>query len=158
LRYFTELAARKQRRTVSSFIEWAIDQALYLVDWPIDDEIGPPAKLMDAAPRLWDPDEADRFARLALYYPDILTYDEQVLWKLIEECEALWLVDLEKRKGYRASSVEDWLLYPALRKHWEALKKVANGDADRSILPEPEEAHESRSIYERKMRESFGPR
>src|SRR4051795_7355266 len=28
LRYLTELAARKQRRTVSSFIEWAIESAL----------------------------------------------------------------------------------------------------------------------------------
>jgi len=28
LRYLTELAARQQRRTLSSFIEWAIDSAL----------------------------------------------------------------------------------------------------------------------------------
>src|SRR5262249_53773761 len=144
LRYLTELAARKQRRTVSSFIEWAIEQALFLVKLELD-EASPPTNLVEAAALFWDPDEADRFAKLALNYPDLLTYDEQVLWKLIQDCEALWLVDFDKRKGHPGYQIDDLLRYPALRKHWETLNKVASGEADISILPEPEEAHESRA-------------
>jgi hypothetical protein len=37
------------------------------------------------APRpsdLWDVDEAERFAKLALGYPHLLTHEEQVRWKL----------------------------------------------------------------------------
>jgi hypothetical protein len=157
LRYLTELAARKQRRTVSSFIEWAIEQTLSLVQLPPLDDTSPPIDLVDASTRLWDPDEADRFAKLGFYYPDLLTYDEQVLWKLIQECEALWLVDFDKRNGFMGYQLEEWLLYPALRKHWEALKKVANGEADISMLPEPEEARESRAKYEMKKYENFSP-
>jgi hypothetical protein len=42
LRYLAELAARKQRRTVSSFIEWTIEEALkniYLHDYEGDDAV-----------------------------------------------------------------------------------------------------------------------
>jgi len=85
LRYLTELAARRQRRTVSSFIEWAIEHALPAVRL----EEGPPevTDLDLASVILWDPDEADRLAKLALYYPGLLTYEEEVLWKLIQECD-----------------------------------------------------------------------
>ena len=143
LRYLTELAARRQRRTVSSFIEWAIEQALSLVMLPGDTSSGH-IDLEHASALLWDPDEADRLVKLGLYYPDLLTYDEQVLWKLIQECEALWLVDFNQRRGLLPHEQDTKLLYPALRKHWEALKKVAAGEADISILPGPEEARISR--------------
>ena len=139
LRYLTELAARRQRRTVSSFIEWAIEQALSLVMLP-GDPSSEPIDLEYASIVLWDPDEADRLAKLGLYYPDLLTYDEQVLWKLIQECEALWLVDFNQRRSLPPREKDAMLLYPLLRTHWEALKKVAAGEADIGILPRrPEE-------------------
>ena len=133
LRYLTELAARKQRRTVSSFIEWAIEGALSNV---ILAEA--PHEVIDldlASATLWDPDEADRLAKLALYCPDLLTYDEEVLWKLIQECEALWRGDFKPRKNMPPKEIDEMLLYPTLRTHWETLQKVAAGEADPSILP-----------------------
>ena len=39
---------------------------------------------------LWDVDDADRFAKLALRYPHLLTHEEQVRWKLIRETVMLW--------------------------------------------------------------------
>jgi len=138
LRYLTELAARRQRRTVSSFIEWAIEKTLSLVI--LDEGTQGASDLELASVVLWDPDEADRLAKLGLYYPDLLTYDEQVLWKLIQECEVLWLVDFNHRRGLPPQEKDAMLLYPVLRTHWEALKKVAAGEADISILPRrPEE-------------------
>src|ERR1700746_2572776 len=70
LRYLTELAARKQRRTVSSFIEWAIEQALSDVE--LDDKRH--LTVAHETGQLWDPDEADRLVKLGLLYPDLLTY------------------------------------------------------------------------------------
>src|SRR5262245_49662003 len=121
LRYLTELAARKQRRTVSSFIEWAIEQALSQV--VLDDQTR--QTVLNAAGQLWDPDEADRLVSLGCGYPDLLTYDEQVLWKLIRE----WL---RVRTGSQAEVTQ---YMPQLRKHWDAFKKVAAGEADARILP-----------------------
>src|SRR5262249_43228067 len=137
LRYLTELAARRQRRTVSSFIEWAIEKALSLV---ILDEGTQRAIDLDLASAiLWDPHEVDRLAKLALYYPDLLTYDEEVLWTLLEECEALGRVGFNHRRELPPEEKGAMLLYPLFRTHWEALKKVAAGEADPSILPQRQE-------------------
>jgi hypothetical protein len=126
LRYFTELAARKQRRTVSSFIEWAIESALDSISlW--EDEEGREVTLGGRSEALWDVDEPDRFATLAQHYPALLTHDEQVLWKLIKECPLLWHIP---SAGARLSlNVEE------LREHWGALKQVASGEADKRMLP-----------------------
>src|ERR1700730_13854709 len=84
LRYLAELAARKQRRTLSSFIEWAIEENLKSIHFHgAEDELS--ASAASVAAELWDVDEPDRFAKLALHYPDMLTYEEQILWKLIRE-------------------------------------------------------------------------
>jgi len=130
LRYLTELASRKQRRTVSSFIEWAIEQALSSVE--LDDKTH--TTVAQVAGRLWDTDEADRLAKLGIYYPDLLTYDEQVLWKLIQECAFLWRGDRNEPGGWTAQERDEALDYPQLRENWETLKKVASGEADSSEL------------------------
>jgi len=75
LRYLAELAARKQRRTLSSFIEWAIEQSLAEV------KLTERSTIADEAPALWDVDECDRFIKLALHDEGLLNYREQVLWK-----------------------------------------------------------------------------
>src|SRR2546429_5741595 len=94
LRYLTELAARKQRRTVSSFIEWAIESALdrIILRESYDNYHGGTVEetLGDQSETLWDIDDADRLAKLGLHYPELLTHDEQILWKLIRECGWLW--------------------------------------------------------------------
>lgn len=50
--------------------------------------------MSDVASQLWDVDEADQFVKLALRFPDLLTHDEQKLWKLIRETEDLWIVKI----------------------------------------------------------------
>jgi hypothetical protein len=76
LRYLVELAARKQRRSVSTFIDSALRDSLKRMSLVED---GP--SLAEEAASLWDVDAAVRFARLAEAHPDLLTYDEQVEWK-----------------------------------------------------------------------------
>lgn len=139
MRYLTELAARLHRRTSSSYIEWTIKSSL-------DDEpirpVGLPAltvtntSIGSEAEYLWDVDEADRFAKLALRYPHLLTHEEQMVWKLVRENGLLW-------KGHNDHTTGEWvwdvqehgLIFERLREHWATFNAVAQGEADRTSLP-----------------------
>ncbi len=123
LRYLVELAKRKQRRTVSSYIEWATEESLSKIPMTEDPFEGP-VMLSDHRTRLWDTDEADRFVKLAMNFPSLLTYQEQILWKLIRENGYVW------PQGKKGS-----LDLKKVREKWEDFQKVARGDANKSILP-----------------------
>src|ERR1700674_1192834 len=77
LRYLAELAALKHRRTLSSFIEWAIEDTLHRVKLREGDERdgNSGTTVADDAEGLWDVDDAERFARLAFRYPELLTHE-----------------------------------------------------------------------------------
>ena len=138
LKYLADLAARKQRRTLSSFIEWAIEQSLSQVRLGESDLNGPGESVSDADKQhhLWDVDDADRFAKLALFYPDLLTHGEQILWKLVRECGYLW-------RGKYTGSDNEWtwtikesgLILERLRENWLTFQDVAMGDKPTSSLP-----------------------
>lgn len=140
LRYLAELAARKQRRTVSSFIEWAVEESLSHVNLREEsgdsrDDYQRAISIAGMADGLWDIDEADRLAKLALQFPELLNHEEQVLWKLVRENGLVW------RGRYDAQDEWTWkvehgsLIFGRLREHWEKFKAVAEGEADRSTLP-----------------------
>ncbi len=141
LRYLAELAARKHRRTVSSYVEWAVEKSLdgvYLRDESGDsrDDFQRGISIGAMADSLWDVDEADRMAKLAMQFPELLTHEEQVLWKLVRENGLLW-------KGHYDKTSDEWtwhpelgnLIYEKLREHWATFLAVAKGEADKSSLP-----------------------
>ena len=77
-----------------------------------------------------DVDEPDRFAKLAINFPELLTHGEQVLWKLIRETNGLWLLsygNADREKGEK-------LDYQMLRKYWPMLQAVASGEEPLSTL------------------------
>ncbi len=135
LRFAAELAARKHRRTLSSFIEWAVEESVKNVY--LD---GVKATAYSAIDLAWDVDESDKFVKMALYYPNLLTHEEDVLWKLIRENGYLW-------KGYyrdnklRAMGEWTWEIdlglinFERLRENWELFCSVAKGEMDKSFLP-----------------------
>jgi hypothetical protein len=129
LRYLAELAARKQRRTLSSFIEWAIEESLKNVH--LDDRPNS-RSIATQSSELWDVDEPDRFAKLALRYRDMLTHDEQVLWKLVIENGYFWDRDFEG--GWKCDYGS--LSFGKLRQYWETLNSVAQGQSAKSVLPD----------------------
>jgi hypothetical protein len=131
LRYLAEIAARVQRRTVSSFAEWAVEEALFRVFPDLGKSVG------DLRFELWDVDEPDRFATLALRYPGLLTHEEQVLWKLIANDEYYWM-KLNKDGGWNWN--EKNVDLEALREWWDTLKKVAKGELPKSVLPTREDS------------------
>lgn len=136
LKYLAELAARRQRRPLSSYIEWAVAESLSRVPAAYDPGREGPDTFADEASALWDVDERDRFVKLALRYPDLLDVEEQRLWKLIRENGSLWRGRYSSGNGEWQWSVEEAaILWDRLREHWENFKKVARGEAEQSTLP-----------------------
>ncbi len=133
LRYFAELAARKQRRTLSSFIEWAIEQSLNEVHFS---DFGQSYSMASELSELWDVDEADRFAKLALSHPDMLLHDEQVLWKLIRENRYVWKGHYDRdTKRFTWEVRQEDLVFERLRQFWDAFRSVAFENANKAHLP-----------------------
>lgn len=133
LRYLAELAARKQRRTLSSYIEWAIEESLRHA--PLELQGDYEVTISSMAGTLWDVDDADRFVKLAVRYPELLTHDEQILWKLIRENGYVW------RGRYNGQGEWIWkvepesIIYDRVRESWELFQMVASGAADKDVLP-----------------------
>ena len=132
LRYLTEIAARTQRRSTSSFIEWAIVESLKLI--PLSNTATGVISLSERASQLWDVDEPDRFVNLALRYPNLLTHEEMVLWKLVSENQYFWKFtqsDDSSKPFVNLNSID----YVALREQWRILKSVVYEDSDGSKIP-----------------------
>lgn len=133
LRYLAELAARKQRRTLSSFIEWAIEDTLKRI--PISEHQNDDRTIHDVSQSLWDVDDADRFANLAFNFPEWMNHEEQVLWKFVRETGHLWKGKHDSNGDWEWSIDERGLVRDRLRKHWDDFKKIVAGEAEISILP-----------------------
>ncbi len=88
LKYLAEIAARKQRRSLANFIEWTIERALenvYLLEPGARGSDDPGETVIGSSAKLWALDESDRLIQLAKNYPELLTYDEQLIWQVINE-------------------------------------------------------------------------
>lgn len=140
LRYLIEIAARVQRRTVSSYIDWAVERSLdaNVVLGDPADQVSV-ATLADVGDKLWDVDEADRFAKLALLAPHLLDYDEQRLWKLVREYGYLWRGRWKdtgnNTQRFTWETVEPSLHFERLREVWPVLQGIAAGRNSADALP-----------------------
>jgi hypothetical protein len=134
LRYGVELASRKHRRTASSFIEWAVEQVLQQVI--VRDHRGEDATIAEAHKLSWDVDEPDRLINLALYYPELLTHDEERVWKLILDHSAFWRTKAEPSALPKRHPLDSLLDRSLVRQHWQTLKGVARGELDKEELPQ----------------------
>ena len=85
LKYLAEIAARKQRRSLANFIEWSMEQALDAVKLYEHRDGLVNKSVLDEAKNLWDLEPCDRLIKLAENYPDLLNYEEQLIWKAIFE-------------------------------------------------------------------------
>lgn len=144
LKYLAELAAKRQRRPLSSYIEWAVAQSLddVRLDSIDVDESGDPFRReisVSQAERdigLWDPDESDRFIRLAIHFPELLDHDGQVLWKYIRENGAIWSGEFDDTGRYVWRTTMKTLQWDVLREHWDTFVSVADGTAGSKKLPD----------------------
>jgi hypothetical protein len=134
MRYLAELASRRQRRSISSFVEASIQDSLLrvFVTQEVDSRGNYKGKtITEVAAILWDVIEADRFARLAFRYPDLLTYSEQMCWKSICENESFW----KDRPDEARDRIEANLILPRLREKWHLFDAVIRGERPHDQLP-----------------------
>ena len=129
LRFLLNLATRTKRQTISSFMEEAAKTAVQTVQLRRNGVM-----VSEVAPLLWHPLEPDRLVKLALRYPELLLYEEQVMWVFIVECDALWSLEASQRRTM-GPEAETACNFPLLRAHWEAFKQAAR-DMDPTCLPE----------------------
>ncbi|MBF0186193.1 MAG: hypothetical protein HQM06_17635 [Magnetococcales bacterium] len=124
LRYMAEMAARKQRRTLSSFIEWAVEESINrTIIYEGSGQDGDESKTFaEVADKLWDVDEVERLARLAILHPDLLTYDEQKVWKIIKDC--FILTPAQKSAREYDWDVLEIQVFPRIRELWPHLMMV----------------------------------
>lgn len=136
LKYLAELAARKQRRTLSSYIEWAVENSLRDVKlydgtgYNGDDSI----TVDEEATNLWDVDEAERFIRLAISYPSLLTHEEQERWKMLTDSDLLGPAKFRAPNGalsWNRAKLED-VVYPVVRSNWQSLVDAHRAGAEGS--------------------------
>lgn len=140
LNYLCELAARAQRRTKSSFIEWAIADSLkgvHLPEVPYDQRSidGEDPTVQEKASQLWNVDEPDRVAALAMIAPALLTHEEQLIWRLVRENGLVWKGQYDRQDEWKWTVNEQSLIYERLREHWDVFKGVALGELAIEKLP-----------------------
>ena len=133
LKFAAELAARKQRRTISSFIEWAVEQAIGHIEITAGDTNNSGDTIQDALVRVWDVEKADRVAKLAIYYPQLLSYEEEQIWKIIRECGHFWEGG-SKPDTNNSYNLQKTLHFDRVRKQWEELKNIINGETSSEVL------------------------
>ncbi|KZX52620.1 hypothetical protein A3711_06785 [Erythrobacter sp. HI00D59] len=140
LNYLCELASRAQRRTKSSFVEWAVAEALQTVEIPdaadFDENfVQKPATVADKASTLWHVDEPDRLVALALYAPSLLTHGEQLIWRHVRENGYIWKGQFNQQDEWTWKLQEASLIRERLREHWETFKAVAAEELAEENLP-----------------------
>lgn len=136
LNYLCELAARSQRRTKSSFIEATLAehiQTQVINKWRNSD-FDEPNTFGERADVLWHVRESQRLVSLGIIAPELLTFEEQHIWALIEENGHFW------RGRWLGNSWEfnvslESIVRERVDKYWEDLVAVALGEKKPDVLP-----------------------
>ena len=122
IKYLIDIAARIQRRNVTNYVEQVLENSLQ--DIKISDDIS-----LEQA-NLWDVYDADRFIKLAYTYPILLTYDEHILLKIINDHfqyfkkdeDQCILLDDQQKAAYKANiPLLEFIDFIKVRNHWENL-------------------------------------
>jgi len=138
LRFAAELVARKQRRTLSSFIEWAIERTVReeVVGPSFSENAGDTAYV--AMANIWDVEEPDRFIKFAEQYPELLNFDEERLFKLIKNTPYFERNSKKKSDANTSGALRysDRFWLKRIRDNWELLNKIIAGEESKEALSE----------------------
>lgn len=132
LKYMAELASRKQRRSLANFVEWAIEEALAQVEVFPNHNEGRSDAIAYLSERLWALDEADRVTALGQYLPDLMTYEEQLIWRVLREHRVR---DDETNRTCRFMEGET-AMSRTIRACWPQIKAYAFGEGSKEELDE----------------------
>lgn len=136
MKYIAEIAARVQRKNLTSYLEWAFEQSFKQVE--LEKDVFLAEKISD----LWDFNEADRFIKLAYSYPVLLNYEESRILKAINENFHLFKKDKnnlvfstpEAEQEFDANIPKlEFVDLKKARDHWEHLKYFAADKVDLNL-------------------------
>ncbi len=136
IRYGLELLARKQRRTISSVVEWALQKAIHDTAEGLYDEQGKELNLLEF---LWDVEESDRLYQLATCRRNLMNFEEEKLIKIIIESDYFHALSdsFLHLKNDENPHIYHQKMREGLREHFDTFKKVANGELGKDALPKP---------------------
>lgn len=98
LRWAAEILARQDRRTVSSLIEGLVEKAaseeiVNIINskkdlqnnifFELPSKRSNPISVKDAVQYMWSESEAERFVAFAIFFPELLTPEEEKMWQFI---------------------------------------------------------------------------
>jgi len=115
--------SKLQRRTLSSFIEWAVHEAVKKASG-VSSKWGDAGTAEQIAMHHWRVHEADRFISLATFCGELLSYDEERLFNLIVEKQPIWDCEYSKTKCYVGNI--HFENFPVLRYLFRAFKEQIN--------------------------------
>jgi hypothetical protein len=121
-RFLIEIAARNERRTVSSIINEAV---LDYVPRLSHVEFNFPTPLSSIVEEIWSPIASTRFVLHADRLPSTLTFEEQILWQLIQKDAELWRTLPNGEEVSRDGNAKNGIKHDLLREKWEQLKERA---------------------------------
>lgn len=111
IKFALDMMGRQQKRSLTAVIEWAISNAIAQQASSFDETF---AELIN---RVWSTDESTRFANMALYMPESLSYDELRIWETIKISSEFWHQYPDGTWDYEPSH----LIYDLLRAYWSDL-------------------------------------
>ena len=124
LKMATELLAARERRSLSSMIEWAVERAVSELPVTISKNDGSPITAWQIVEECWHSEPYWRIKNLGEAYPGLLTHEERRLYDLI--IQVLWWC-LEERipKG------RQWVMVKVL---WSDIVQCADETISESDL------------------------
>src|SRR5690606_30875814 len=134
LRYLAELAARKQRRSLSGYSEWAVAQSLKAVPLYVGQGYGgaEEAMLTPEINKRWYVGESERIITIATTYPEPMNHEEQEQWKMLMDSRLLEPA-MHRLNNQLMLDPEIMVdnVYPMVRAHWDSLKLAHAGGSVR---------------------------
>ena len=116
LRYLIDLAARIQRRNLTNYVEWALEESLKNVILEHHDGAIENLSLYNAGniPNfIWSANEARNFLTLATSYRNLLTYEEQRVLEIIQSLPYVFCINPNKPFDYENGNVDN------VTKYWD---------------------------------------
>jgi len=130
LKHGAEMAARYQRRTLSSFIEWAVEHSLENLSMDLRNNNY--VSFSDLSDKTYDVYEQDKLVKLASSYPNLLNHDERIIWKIIET-HKYFMVYHSKDGGIYEIPFRNFHHYVMtnIREQWDNIIAITEGGEDK---------------------------
>ncbi|WP_313642322.1 hypothetical protein [Stenotrophomonas sp.] len=125
-RYGLELLARIQRRSTTGVVEWVLQEAFKSEVFDNSDMNRSALHLDEALDSLWQLNEVERLVALAIAKPQLLTFEESRIWKVLKDTAAFW-----KTQQYPDFGAFRW---PELLPQWEKIAPLLSEAVERNIV------------------------